>query len=115
MSLAPHEVDEILSRWPAVTIATYAGDDYSGVLRIVAKNGRRAGIEYLGCPSAGNNMVDGPALDWLAKQKGPRIWISDGEVTGIGGMTPNLLLDAARKVRKGKIKRIADVQDLIRG
>ena len=28
-------------------------------------------------------MIDGPALDWLARQPEPRFWLSDGQVTGI--------------------------------
>jgi hypothetical protein len=28
--------------------------------------------------------VDVPALEWLAKQREPRVWISDGGVTGCG-------------------------------
>lgn len=114
MSLSVHEVNEILRRWPAVTIATYSGNNANGVLRIVAKNGRKASDDWLGPPSGNNNMVDGPALDWLCTQRGPRVWISDGGVTGIGGQTPGLILDAAKKVNRGKIKRIENVQELLR-
>lgn len=118
MSLEPEEVDEILHRWPAVTIATYSGklpgDPLKGKLRIVAKNGRRASIEWLNRPAKGDNLIDGPALDWLAKQKQPRVWISDGGVTGVGGQSRALLIDAGKKVRQGKIKRIPNVQELIR-
>lgn len=115
MSLTPQEVDEILQRWPAVTIATYSGNDADGVMRIVAKNGRRAHTGWLGPPAGSNNMVDGPALDWLCRQKGPRVWISDGGVTGLGGHGRNLVLDAARKCNRGRVKRIENVQELIRG
>lgn len=113
MNLSADQVDAILRRWPAVTIATYSGRSADGVLRIVAKNGRRAAQEFLERPSGTNNLVDGPALDWLAKQKGPRVWISDGGVTGVGGSSMGLRLDAARKVNAGKIKRIPNVQDLL--
>jgi len=116
MSLRARQVDEILQRWPAVTIATYSGnaDNVRGTLRIVAKSGRRASHDWLECPGAGSNVIDGPALDWLAKQRGPRIWVSDGVVTGIGErQTPALLLSAARKVNRGKIKRIPNVQQLL--
>jgi hypothetical protein len=114
MSLHPGEVDEILFNWPAVTIATYSGNSNgTGVLRIVAEKGRRASVEWLNSPAEGDNMIDGPALDWLGRQKGPRVWISDGEVTGIGGQTQWLLLDAARKVNRGRIKRIENVRELL--
>lgn len=116
MSLDAWQVDEILRRWPAVTIATYCGDSSGhGVLRIVASKGKRATNSWLERPSSGDNVIDGPALDWLAKQRGPRVWISDGRVTGKQcGVTPGLLLDAARKVNRGRITRIPNVQDLLR-
>lgn len=115
MSLTAEEVDEILHRWPAVTIATYSGFAAEGILRIVAKKGRRAGIQWLGPPAGGSNVIDGPALDWLNTQKGPRVWISDGWVTGIGDASaPHLTVDAAKKCARGKIKRIQNVQQLIR-
>lgn len=113
MSLDAGQVDEILHRWPAVTIATYSGNNTDGVLRIVARNGRRAARKWLSRPAGADNMIDGPALEWLARERGPRIWISDGGVTGIGGQTPDLLLDAARICKRGRIKRIPDVQQLL--
>lgn len=115
MSLSPEQVEEILQRWPAVTIGTYSGyGNGKGVLRIIAKKGRRCDHEYLGCPAGGTNEVDGPALDWLGKQRGPRVWISDGYVSGAGeNFQPWFWLDAARKVNRHKIKRIEDVQDLL--
>ena len=114
MSLSVDQVEEILTRWPAVTIATYSGMGGGGVLRVIARNGKRAENRWLGRPSGGENVVDGPALDWLAKQKGPRVWISDGHVTGVHEkITPGLRLDAARKVSRGRIRRIEDVQSLL--
>jgi hypothetical protein len=113
MSLSFEEVEEILTRWPAVTIATYSGFDDRGILRIVAKNGRRASTKWLNPPAGSNNMVDGPALDWLAKQKSPRVWISDGGVTGLGGHSVDLVRDAAKKCSQAKIKRIEDVRSLL--
>lgn len=117
MSLHPSQVDEILRRWPAVTIATYSGYSERGMpgkLRIVAEKGKRVAINYLNCPGAGANAIDGPALDWLTKQKGPRIWISDGRVTGDGEHIHSWYsIDAARKVNRAKITRIDRVQDLL--
>lgn len=115
MGLSTDQVDEMLSRWPAVTIATYSGSGSGwGVLRIVAKNGKRAAQEYLRRPCGGANEIDGPALDWLIKQKRPRLWISDGYVSGKRENFHNWFnLDAAKKVNRGKIKRLEDVQDLL--
>lgn len=113
MSLSTDQVDEMLRRWPAVTIATYSGE-YNGVLRIVAEKGKRAARQHLSRPDGMGNCVDGPALDWLAKQRGPRIWISDGQVSGQGeDFRPWFRKDATQKVIRGRIKRIENVQDLL--
>jgi len=115
MSLSASEVDEILRRWPAVTVATYCGSGEHGELWIVASKGKRATKRDLH-PNLGGNVVDGPCLDWLSKQKMPRVWISDGGVSGIGDNFGNAFyVDAAVKMKRGKIKRLANVHDLLGG
>jgi hypothetical protein len=53
-------------------------------------------------------------LDWLNAQPGPRIWISDGYVTGTTDANgPNLLLEAAAKVRAGGVVRVDRMGDLM--
>ena len=53
------------------------------------------------------NVVDGPALVWLAKQQEPRLWVSDGHVTGCNDNTCiDLAADAERVCRKGNIQRV---------
>lgn len=119
MGLTGSQVDKILRRWPAVTIATYSGWSGSrkkggGILRIVASKGRRADDEHLLRPAGQGNCVDGPALDWLGRQKGPRVWISDGHVSGKGeDFRPWFRVDAARKMKRFRIIRIDGVQQLI--
>lgn len=113
MSLDVDEVVELMTRFPGVTVATYAGEEGEGELRIIARNGRRASDSDCFHPM-GNNVVDGPALDWLCEQSSPRIWISDGYVTGAGcGMTTGLLMDAAEKVKKGRIMQVDRMGDLL--
>ena len=53
------------------------------------------------------NIVDGPALDWLGKQPGPRVWVSDGFVTGVNDTT-SVDLGAAAQVtcNRGSIRRV---------
>lgn len=115
MHLTPDQVDEILKRWPAVTVATYAGSGGGGQLWIVAKKGKRASKNNIK-PPGGGNVVDGPCLDWLAKQRMPRVWISDGGVTGIGDNSAfDFIKDAALKMKRGKIKRLGNVQALLQG
>lgn len=115
MHLTPEDVDEILKRWPAVTIGTYAGSGTGGQLWIVAKKGKRASVDKIK-PPGGGNVVDGPCLDWLATQRQPRIWISDGGVTGVGDSSAfDFVKDAALKMKRGKIKRLGNVQALLKG
>jgi hypothetical protein len=113
MRLSVEQVDEILRRWPAVTVATYAGDGNRGQLWIIAKKGKRADKNKIK-PPGGGNVVDGPCLDWLSKQRQPRVWISDGGVTGIGDSPAHdFVKDAALKMKRGKIKRLGNAQQLI--
>src|SRR5262249_53603469 len=84
MSLDAAGIDRILSASSgAALVAIYSGKDKVGELRIVARDGRRADARDL-APFGRGNVVDEPALAWLAKQDGPRLWISDGGVTGVG-------------------------------
>jgi len=115
MHLTADMVDEILRRWPAVTVATYAGMGETGQMWIIAKKGKRASKDRIK-PPGGGNVVDGPCLDWLAKQRMPRVWISDGGVTGIGdGAHIDFVKDAAVKMKRGNIKRLGNAQALLRG
>lgn len=84
MSLTADQVWQILMAAPGATVAIYSGNGYSGGLRILAKNGTYVNKEWVrGMPFGGGNIVDYPALKWAAKGDEPRIWISDGQVTGV--------------------------------
>ncbi|HEY1309252.1 MAG TPA: hypothetical protein VGF24_37190 [Vicinamibacterales bacterium] len=110
MRFSPDDVLEILEAAPAAIVAAYAGDDgSSGVLRILAKDGKRVADEdaYI---AAGGNTVDGPALVWLAAQPGPRYWISDGHATSPSG---DAIAEAARLALRGKILRVPTLDDLL--
>jgi hypothetical protein len=92
-------------------VALYAGGRPShreGRLLIVSVNGKAVtekelemyACHYLG----GGNTIDGPALEWLAKQPEPRFWVSDGYVTSCEDVTSEeLFLDAGRVVCQGNI------------
>lgn len=88
MSISEAQLVELLRRSPLATIAVYSGGgehDSRGLsmghLTVLAKEGRYA-AERSWPTFPGANVVDGPALRWLARQARPRVWISDGEVTG---------------------------------
>lgn len=107
MSLDVNDIRALLATAPLSTIAGYAGETRHGYLWIMAKGGRYStSIPY----HPGGNVVDGPALRWLAKQQKPRVWISDGGVTGINdGQTTNLLADALWVVTHGDIERYQNI------
>jgi len=112
MSLDAAGIDQILfASSGAALIAIYSGQDKAGELRIVARDGRRADAKDL-VPFARGNIVDEPALAWLARQSGPRLWISDGGVTGIGD-TVSALVNARcmEIVAQGRIRRVKTVAE----
>lgn len=112
MSLDPSQILDMVMSAPALVVAVYAGDSTSGVLRIVVKNSRKVDDSLIRCPSAGNNTIDGPALrDWLAKQPQPRVWVSDGQVTGVGDQSAtNLREEAAVICETNSIIRVNNME-----
>jgi hypothetical protein len=84
MNLKETEVERILANAPATVIAVYSADRDKGILRILARDGKRVTGDWVKRPSGSCNVIDGPALDWLARQPEPRFWLSDGLVTGVG-------------------------------
>jgi hypothetical protein len=67
------------------------------------------------------NMSDLEALEWLARQRGPRIWLSDGEAHsgriggGMGGMppTPEGRATALAIARTAQIVRVRRIEDAL--
>ena len=113
MSLEPEEVLALCIHYPAGVIAAYSGWDDAdgnskGVLRVIARNGRRVRDDQID-PPGGGNEVDGPALDWLAKQPGPRYWISDAHVTG-GDWGLRYCLDVCVR---NNIKRVDNAWEIV--
>jgi hypothetical protein len=86
-----------------------------GRMTIIAQHGKLVPAEYqlhssriddLHAGHGGGNEVDGPALSWLAKQAFPRVWFSDGQVTGTGEVASRqLFTDSRRLQRLGNIVR----------
>ena len=83
MQLGNEDIQKILNAAPGCTVAVYSGNTHDGVLRVLAQDGRQVDKQFIGAPAGGANVVDGPALQWLSKQAKPRIWVSDGQVTGV--------------------------------
>jgi hypothetical protein len=115
MHLESEQVERIVRALPGGIVATYAGDGSLswGELRIVARNGRFCAANDIE-PEMGHNIIDGPALEWLGEQRGPRYWVSDGKVTGIGEkQSPILLAEIAQLCRRFQIQRVESAAVLL--
>jgi hypothetical protein len=83
---------ELVAKMPVGVVAGYAGSDGKGVLRILAKDGRMVPADRVSHEDGGNE-IDGPALRWLAKQPGRKVWVSDQGVCSSGGNASDLMAD----------------------
>jgi len=108
------DILEIMQMLPAVNIAMYNGSGSRGDLRIVAKNGMRVDDKYLDRHSGYGNVIDGPALQWLATQPERRIWVSDMHVFGVGTHSSgfNLIKECYDICTKNKIINLKDVEEV---
>jgi hypothetical protein len=112
MYLTHETIVDLLRARPAATIAVYCSANCrTGFLTIIAQKGRAVSLEdfhnvYLG----GGNVIDLPALEWLARQSGPRVWICDGCVTGVNDdVGPNIARACASIVLQNRITRIGSL------
>jgi hypothetical protein len=113
MNLNPEDIRRLLTTAPAATIAMYsARENLSGELFILAHRGRQvADIPRHG----GANIVDGPALRWLLRQRPPRIWVSDGRVTGTyDRLTRTGLRECRRLCREGKVRHVFSIDHALK-
>lgn len=97
MHLSIDKLQPFLDKAPGTLVAGYGSTDQAdtkGVLRILARKGRRVKDEDVAPNSftCGGNVVDLPALKWLARQPGRKFWISDGCVTECGDCMTNAAL-----------------------
>jgi len=87
MHYSNDDIERLLLEAPGSTIAFYAGRaswDPIGRIVIGAQSGKACTVAEVKRNLPGEeNLIDGPALRWLARQPGPRFWITDG---GVGGM-----------------------------
>jgi hypothetical protein len=109
MRIDARDVEKLIAGAPGATlVAIYAGRRRDGELRIVVEDGRRAAAEHLRPPGS-CNVVDVPALAWLARQRPPRIWVSDGGITGIDDQPSRFIDDQCRRIcRSARIVRVPD-------
>lgn len=117
MGIDEATIEKIVRAVPAAVIGMYAAAGNHGQLRILSKWGKLVPDSKYFKKFGGMNGVDGPALRWLGYQPFPRIWISDGMVTGVGdGGATNLLLEAEEICERYRIVRVhslAEAQKLL--
>lgn len=110
MHLKASQIGRLLENAPLATVANYSSDGHrTGELHILAQNGR-----YTSDPQRAGfgNGVDGPALDWLARQPAPRVWICDGIVTGVGDATHHTLArECMTTCVRSNIMRVESVEE----
>lgn len=113
MGLTSEEIIKICSEIPGAVIGVYCGSTDWGRLIIAAVNGRIVDFETLqSLRPGGSNVVDGPALEWLMTQPRPRVWVSDGHVTGVGDGTCEEVRKDAERIRvQGHISRIDAIKE----
>ncbi|MBI4601829.1 MAG: hypothetical protein HY721_07695, partial [Planctomycetes bacterium] len=115
MRLSAADVDTLVRATPGATVAAYAGKDDHGHLWILAAGARVADLDAWAAKRCSGNVVDGPALRWLARQEKPRIWVSDGVVTGVGdGAALHLTQESQRIVETGAIRQARNVKDALK-
>jgi hypothetical protein len=116
MRMGKKELEKIVAAFPLATVAVYGGRGSSGRLSLVAYRGRMVAEKWLDTLRFGRgNVIDGPCLRWLARQPGPRVWISDGHVTGVRDRSSlDLVVEAMAICRRNHIRRFDKAESLLR-
>jgi hypothetical protein len=116
MAFDGQDILDIMQLLPAVNIAMYNGSYNSGDLHVIARNGMRVDDRYLNKHSGRGNVVDGPALRWLATMPARRIWVSDMYVFGSShnGSSSgfNLLKECYDICTQNKIINLKDIEEV---
>jgi hypothetical protein len=117
----PKVISNIVERWTGLTVALYAGcpgNNTRGRLLVAGQDGHVADDipalmrKYLG----GGNVVDLPALEWLRQGPSPRIWVSDGHVTGVGDRgSPAMAARAGEICREAGVRRVLSLREAAAG
>jgi len=113
MSWSTADISAILHAAPAVNIGAYSG--YSrkeGELVIIAKDGSHADVDHDrdARPKGSDNLVDLPALEWLATMPKPRIWVSDTYITISSGDTHVAAEQVFRLCKQKDINIVANAE-----
>lgn len=113
MSVSDQSLFELVLSIPHGLVALYDGDRNHGDLWIAAKQGRMTTVNRIA--RNGNNLIDGPALRWLARQAKPRYWVSDGQATAVNhsGIPRQLVLECQRIAGENHIVQIGSMKEAL--
>lgn len=95
----PSKLHELVRRMPVGIVAGYCGGSGVGVLKILAKDGCMVEPSEVK-PDYGGNEIDGPALRWLANQRGRKVWVSDEAVCSDACDDEDALLADCRETQR---------------
>lgn len=110
MNISLPHLKRIVELSHGATIGGYSGENGGGSLWILSKRGRV--VKELPVFPIGN-VIDYPALLWLAGQERPWIWVSDGGVSGKGdNITTSISAAVHKLVHKHNIEKIRDLEGL---
>lgn len=117
MRLDSHDVEGLLTLRPGMSVACYAADratEEAGRLVVLAERGRMVEAVNVEKLFGKGNVVDGPSLRWLARRPEPRIWISDGVVTGTADRRGrNLDLEVEQICSQFRVTRFATIESFV--
>jgi hypothetical protein len=117
MRLSLDQVDRFVQAVPGAVVAIYAGKGSSGILRVLARDGRAIERGDFTRGLGEMNVVDLPAIrDWLCDRRNPRPWIlvSDGHYTGINDDSDDALRGAIREViERNRVHQVETVDQAL--
>ena len=120
MSWDKEKFAKLLAVLPECTVIGYGGNcvgRQTGRLVVLGDRGRCVTMDAITAwrEDRGENIVDGPALQFLARMTKPRLWISDGHVTGRGAKrTQSLINQANALMLAGTITRVETVDEAVK-
>ncbi len=114
MSWSNEEIALIVESAPAIDIAAYSGTGQpGGELMIVSEDGTWTDVTK-NRPEGSGNVVDMPALEWLATKKEPRIWVSDQLVVPLSGDRKQASIDVLAFIQANNINVVETATEAAR-
>lgn len=108
MDLNASELAELVRVCPLGTVYVY--DCETPRLVKVAERGRWCGARKLANLNGGTNRADLELAKWLAKQPGPRVWVTDGLWLGKCGSSPKYLADTRLAAQRGRVRLVSTLK-----